>query len=369
MMWLTDGVRMVQLVSTLGLFGATTWQLTRPTVAPPFRASPEQRIAYAAVCLLGAAATVGWLLIEAATIAGRWSAVGALIGAARFGQAAALRALLLVISALLSLLMPHRTRALGSVLAVLYAAAIISFVWTGHGSAGAGAVAALHACADALHLFCAAVWIGALLMLSALAAQALAAQTLTKASALLEGLLHFSAIGPALISLLILTGLINTWLLVGPGHWRALVTEPYGQLLVGKVMVFAGMLALGAHHRYRSTPRLRQLLDGVPAGSSSVADLRRTLLAETALALIVLAVVAVLGTLVPPAAALRLVWVQGRLRETPSLYSLPGFRRQGNGDSAWGAETICELRHCNERAYDYRQQSCCCWTGGHGTDP
>ncbi|HTY50209.1 MAG TPA: hypothetical protein VMB48_11005 [Steroidobacteraceae bacterium] len=136
MIGLTDGARFVQFVRLLGLFGVTIWQLTQP---------------------------------------------------------AALRVVLLVIAALLSLLMPHRGRNLGSVLAVLYAAAIISFLWTGHGSAGAGAVAVLHAFADALHLLCAATWMGALLMLSAMAAQAARTPTPTKNSTLSEGTLHFPA--------------------------------------------------------------------------------------------------------------------------------------------------------------------------------
>src|SRR5579871_189294 len=293
MIALTVGVRFVQFVCLLGLFGATTWQLTHPQAVPPLPATAARRIVYAVLCLLGATATVGWLLIEAATITGRWSTLGSLLSAARFAQAAAARAVLLVIAALLSLLAPHRGRIVASVFATLYAAAIISFLRTGHGSAGEGALAVTHAFADALHLLCAAIWMGALLMLSVMATQAVRTQTLRKTKLLLEGLGHFSAFGPVLIGLLILTGLINTWLLVGPGHWGALLSQSYGLLLLGKVMVFAGMLALGVHHRYRATPRLRQILAGGPSGFSGVADLRRTLLAETALALLVLAIVAV----------------------------------------------------------------------------
>src|SRR5579871_4321194 len=101
MIGLADGARFVQFVCLLGLFGVTIWQLTQPAAVPPLRATAARRIAYAAVCLLGAAATVGWLLIEAAVIAGRWSALGPLLGAARFAQAAVLRAALLVIAAIL----------------------------------------------------------------------------------------------------------------------------------------------------------------------------------------------------------------------------------------------------------------------------
>jgi len=301
MAWLSDLTRFIQFACVLSLLGTTFWSLER--YQPSSTAQLQSRrlpVIYATACLIAAAATVGWLLIEAAMIAGGWSAVAEVVTSARFGRAAALRVVLLLIAARVVLLMPRRSRIPRAALASLCAAATVSFVWTGHGTVGTGTAAAVHAFADGIHLFCAALWIGALLMFMTSVRQALIAGTSERVATLLKGLLQFSATGPALIGLLILTGLINTWLLVAP-HWSALLLEPYGLLLVGKIAVFAVMLVFAAYHRYRSTPRLRRMIDDVPSGAGNLSLLQRTLIAETALALLVLAFVAVLGALMPPA--------------------------------------------------------------------
>jgi putative copper resistance protein D len=59
------------------------------------------------------------------------------------------------------------------------------------------------------------------------------------------------------------------------------------------------MLLLAAANRFRLTPRLAARLDSTDGLESVVAALRLSLLSETALAILVLAAVAWLGTLSP----------------------------------------------------------------------
>ena len=63
--------------------------------------------------------------------------------------------------------------------------------------------------------------------------------------------------------------------------------------------MFASMLLLAAANRFWLTPRLSARLDSTSGLESAVAALRLSLLTETALAILVLAAVAWLGTLAP----------------------------------------------------------------------
>jgi len=302
-MGLSALTRFVQFACVLGLFGTAAWQMPLGVGLELESEAPEPHrplAVYAAGCLLGLAATIGWLFAEAKTIGGTWSAIGAVISSTRFGQVAAIRAALLLISIPVALFV-RRSRGLWTVLGALTAAAMVSFVWTGHGTAGVSAGSGLHILADALHLFCAAIWIGALVMLSVTAMRALTANNRYSSVALLAALSRFSAVGPALIGLLIVTGFINTWLLVGPGHWGQLLRQPYGWALTAKLAVFAAMLVLAFQHRYRSTPGLRRALASDNRVGGILGALRTTLLAEILLAALILIAVAVLGNLEPPA--------------------------------------------------------------------
>jgi putative copper resistance protein D len=93
------------------------------------------------------------------------------------------------------------------------------------------------------------------------------------------------------VATLVLSGILN------PGFLSSLKTA-YGQVLLVKLVLFGAMLFLAVANR-RHTPRLSAALDSVTGLKIAVGALRRTLLAETALAILVLAAVAWLGTLSP----------------------------------------------------------------------
>ena len=97
----------------------------------------------------------------------------------------------------------------------------------------------------------------------------------------------------------ILTGTVNGWFLVGPGNIASLGQSTYGLLLIAKLLLFAGMLGLAALNRYRLTPALAQAIEEEDAPRAQ-ALLRASLVVEGGLAIVILGLVAWLGTLSPP---------------------------------------------------------------------
>ena len=98
--------------------------------------------------------------------------------------------------------------------------------------------------------------------------------------------------------LLAATGIANIAFIVGLQGVTTLPSSSYGRLLLLKLLAFAVMLACAALNRFVLTPNLgRGLGSGAPA--QALAALRRSVGLETAAAVAVLALVAVLGTLEP----------------------------------------------------------------------
>jgi putative copper resistance protein D len=195
------------------------------------------------------------------------------------------------------LLPPGRVRWL--IVGLLGAAATASLAWMGHGAATEGALGWLHLVSDIVHVIAAAVWVGALVafVLLSLNRRATAEQNL----AFHFGLSGFSGVGSAVVAVLIVTGLINGWILVGPGQVEELWTTPYGRLLSLKLLLFGGMLALALANRVRLTPAFGRTLHAETPPVGTLLALRRSLALETGLSIGVLLLVAWLGTLEPPA--------------------------------------------------------------------
>jgi len=102
--------------------------------------------------------------------------------------------------------------------AILGALVVASFTWVGHGIYDSCLSGILHTGADVPHLLAAGVWIGAFVPLRVLIMRSLKTRSEGDAYAALEGLERFSGIGPAAVSILFATGLINSWFLVAIGN-------------------------------------------------------------------------------------------------------------------------------------------------------
>lgn len=254
----------------------------------------------AAAPVLAVSAALG-LLTQTALLAGSVEAaftaesLSAVVGGMDLGKAAVVRILAAAL-ALLVLLISRPGLAAWAATATFGAVAVASFGWMGHGAATEGAAGTYHLAANVVHAFTAAVWIGALAAFVFLLRGGADLVTVHNA------LRRFSRLGVPLVAVVVLTGLVNGWFLVGPDGMAGLATTPYGRLLLAKLAMVAAMLILAGANRFRLTPRLGEALENEGAGSLAVKALRRSVAAEALLGFAVLAAVAWFGTLPPPAA-------------------------------------------------------------------
>ena len=178
---------------------------------------------------------------------------------------------------------------------LLAGALLASIAGTGHGPSPEGLLGALHAFLDGLHLLAAGLWLGALAPLSWTMGAALFEEKSRMDSAVATILLRFSRVGYLAVALLVGTGLVNGWFLVG--SLPALTGTSYGRVLAIKIGLFFVMVLFAAANRYWIAPQLigSQSLDR----ARWLLRLRRHILVEQALGLSVIGVVSLLGIMSP----------------------------------------------------------------------
>ncbi|MFS2159769.1 copper homeostasis membrane protein CopD [Pseudomonas sp. Pseusp122] len=174
--------------------------------------------------------------------------------------------------------------------------ALATLPWTGHGAMDEGTRRFWHFTADILHLLAAGGWIGALaafgLMLSIRGANS--EQLVRVLSRALRG---FETAGAFIVSMIIVTGVANYLFIVGPTVIEV-VTSTYGVLLLVKILLFVGMIGLATLNRFYLSPSLeRSVVDG--DYSRAVTALRKSVVIESTCAVVIICLVAWLGTLSP----------------------------------------------------------------------
>jgi copper resistance protein D len=240
-----------------------------------------------------------WLLLEASSMSGlpfkeamTPGVLSTVMNETQFGFVAEIRlAMAVILAGCLAYhrFAPARGLALASSLGLIAALA-----WTGHAGSTPGAAGNLHLTADIFHLLAAAAWIGGLISLVVLLSVARRDRSLAGASLARDAAQRFSAVGIASVIVVFVTGMINAWILVG--SWHGLIATGYGRLLMLKMALFAVMLVIAATNRFWLTPRLGASPESeLPA----LRQLTRNSLIEIALALVIFAIVGMLGTLHP----------------------------------------------------------------------
>jgi putative copper resistance protein D len=177
---------------------------------------------------------------------------------------------------------------------VLAACLVGTIAWAGHAVGGPGLGGTIHLAADVLHLVAVAAWVGTLLPLALLLAAACrdSGPTATAVTVAATATTRFSTLGVLSVATILCTGSINTWYLAG--SIPALTETDYGRLLLLKIALFLGMVAIAAVNRLRLIPRL--FGNGAAhATREALRQLRRNVLVEIAAGAGVLAIVAVLG--------------------------------------------------------------------------
>jgi copper resistance protein D len=176
------------------------------------------------------------------------------------------------------------------VLVVLAVGLAGTLAWAGHAVGGSGIEAITHPAADFLHLVAAAAWVGMLLPLALVLAAAGRDPALITVARTTT--VRFSTFGIASVGTLLVTGSINTWYLVGSA--TALTDTYYGRLLLTKVALFFGMVAIAALNRLHFTPRLVQVGSGF-AAQNALRRLRRNTAIQVVMGIVIICIVAVLG--------------------------------------------------------------------------
>jgi copper resistance protein D len=179
---------------------------------------------------------------------------------------------------------------------------LASLAAAGHSGAIAGNVEPLPMIGDIGHLMAAALWPGGLLPLLIVLLQQYRAVDQSGKRFAADVVQRFSAVSLVVVGLLVATGLLNTYFIVGsPG---ALFTTDYGRLLLLKIALFILMLGLGAWNLLVLKPRLSRAAmvesRAAAAARMPIQLLIRSVACESFLAAGVVLVVGFLGTTPPP---------------------------------------------------------------------
>ena len=182
------------------------------------------------------------------------------------------------------------------VTAFLAAVLLASLAWTGHAQVEEGWTNAVHVASDVAHLLAAGAWLGGLVPLGfiLLHYSTWDGQPIVDVDRIL---LRFSSMGYVAVATLIVSGLVNSWFLVG--SVPVLLKTLYGQILLGKLALFAAMLALATANRFWLVPRLIETRQNSGEPSLWLGRLRYHVLGEQFLGLMILLAVSILGTMRP----------------------------------------------------------------------
>ena len=280
-------LRLALYVDLLLLFGVALFALY--SVNAPLRFRPLLR----GLALLGALLSVAGLLLMTSAMSGEtqlaalWPHLQMMLLETDVGLAWALRMIALIVV----LAQPGKWLA-----SMAGAVALTSLAWSGHGAMDEGSLRVWHFLSDILHLLAAGAWLGGMLALVLLARGGVDE---ARIRLLAEAVKRFEWIGAAIVLTLSVSGVVNYLFIVG-SRLDDVLLGTYGVLLAIKVVLFAGMLVLAALNRFHLGPALaRSLRDGQYVIAAHA--LRRSVLLELGMALLIVTLVAWLGTLSPDA--------------------------------------------------------------------
>jgi putative copper resistance protein D len=284
------------------IFRVVAAEVASGSATPAGTIARAQTLRLAWICLaISVASGVIWLLSVAVSVSGlsfsesmNSEVLLTVVNETQFGLVAQIRFVMAVMMAgCLAYDRFFSARGLGAGLSVGLIGAI---AWTGHAGSTTGELGVLHLAADSLHIVAAAIWLGGLVSLVLLLSAAGRDRSDAGLSFARDATRNFSTMGTAIVVVVFATGVVNAWILVGSLH--ALVATGYGRLLMLKMALFAVMLSFAAVNRFWLTPRLAMPTWNEMRGDS-LRRLTRNSTIEIALALMIFAIVGILGTLHP----------------------------------------------------------------------
>jgi len=228
--------------------------------------------------------------------------VWTVVSRTQFGSAWTLRLILAFLIA--ALLLPRRQRKGGAadrrdVFTTLLACFYLGLLaFGGHGQEGLGREGNIHLAADFLHLVAAGLWLGGLVSLAIL----LICLPRTGGESWLDAACRaggrFSTLGVFTVAILVASGMINAWLLVG--DIQNLTDTAYGQWLLLKLTLFSAMICMAALNRWHLLPRLC-MRNGSERSVPAAQWLMRLTMLEFMLGLAIILIVGILGITAPAA--------------------------------------------------------------------
>jgi copper resistance protein D len=298
--------RAVHIATSILITGIFTFDLVMLGLTGPSESDDLHRIARClfrlAVWSLMAAllSAVIWFWLEVASMGGlplkntfSASAWWTVLLETQFGRVWQLRlgliatAFVLVASALTKVKAPRALIAIRWLVSVVL---LVSLALISH--AAAATMRPFGVLGDMIHLCAAGLWIGGLVPLAIFLTAARATYSLSERVPCV--LARFSTLSLCCVSVLFVSGISNSWLLVGSIY--ALFTTPYGQLLLFKLALFAILIVFGARNRFLVQAKLPK----AASDPDVLAQLRRNVICETYLGVAVVVIVACLGV-TPPA--------------------------------------------------------------------
>lgn len=298
-------LRFAQYALLLGLFGwSAFWLLGLRSVdwlradrAPGFAvlAALAALVVSAALMLISVAAMMGVPVVDLDQ-----PMVEAMIFGTDMGYAFIVRSGLLFAGLAAILALRNRREALVFA-AGCYGSALVTLGWSGHAAATEGGLGLFHRLNNGIHLVSAGLWLGAIGWFLVLTFRCYKESDETQTHALLKAMHAFAYMGISLVALVAVTGTINSHLIFGLPNVAAILATPYGILLAIKLALVAAMIAFGAYHARVSRGASRSVGHVVASPAQPLAALRRTLLTEFLLGLLVIGLVAVFGSMSPTA--------------------------------------------------------------------
>jgi copper resistance protein D len=247
-----------------------------------------------------------WLILSAANMSGSLSDLAdgevlwTVVHDTQFGLVWSARLLLAVVLICVIATRPVPARAFDWIVAIPAAVLLASLAGTGHAQIEDGWRGVVHVTSDAAHLVAAGAWLGGLVPLAFILAHH-AANEGAGGIDVIPVLNAFSGMGYFAVATLIGSGAINSLFLVG--SLSSLVHTPYGWMLLVKLVLFAGMLALAIANRFWLVPSMQAGVETSQSNAaiSSFRSLRNHVVGEQLLGALVLLIVSILGTMQPAA--------------------------------------------------------------------
>jgi putative copper resistance protein D len=296
--------RLLHYATVTTLAGVSFFPLYAYAVAEPKELSRRRHAVLLAAVVGAVVSGLLWFVFAVANMGGTLAdvtdteIVRTVLSETNFGAVWMARMLLVVVivgvTAVGSFWMAITSRDL--VTAFLAAVLLASLAGTGHAQIEEGWINVVHVASDAAHLLAAGAWLGGLVPLGFI----LLDYSMRNVEPIVDVdriLLRFSSMGYVAVATLIASGLVNSWFMIGSVF--ALLKTPYGQILLGKLALFAAMLALAAANRFWLVPRMIETRAGSGAPAVWLGRLRYHVLGEQFLGLLILLAVSLLGTMRP----------------------------------------------------------------------